>query len=289
MDTRIEETYAIMDRAVEKHKPSTIIASYSGGYDSMVMVYIANKWAQERGVKYVAHAVDTRISANGWRDYVTESAKQIGTPAFSIWDNPDLDLWIEDVKKHGFAYNEAQHPFYFFYLKQRAFREMVAHYKLHYHDRVMFLNGIRRDESRKRRNAPEVARYGSGVHVNPVLYWTGDNILDFRTKYNLPVNPYYDTIGNSGDCTCNWHTRFKLSTIKKYATKAAEVIVPLDAYSRDHFGYGYGENPKTVVSKDQLRLFDWDTTCTPNLCDGCNKPDASNDAADFLTFQRMEW
>ena len=290
MDTRIEETYAIMDRAIETYKPSTIVASYSGGYDSMVMSHIAIRWAQERGYRnLVLCAVDTLISADGWRDFVLSSAQRIGSPKTEIWDNPDLDLWVNDVKTRGFVYRKAQHKFYFYYLKQRVFRKIQAYYKKGIHDHVMFLNGIRRDESFERRNAPEVEKIGSGIYVNPVLYWTGDNILDYRTKQELPINPFYDLIGNSGDCTCNWHNHIKLGAIKKHATNAAKTILPLDQYNRDHFGYGYDEDPKTKISDDQLRLFEWDTECTPNLCAGCSKPDASNDAADFLALQRMDW
>lgn len=289
LQDQIDETHKILDRAFETYNPSTMIACYSGGYDSMVMSHIALRWAKEHRIVLLVNAVDTLLSADGWRDYVTMSARAIGADMFDIWDNPGLDLWQKDVKEKGFVYRKKQHHIYFYYLKQRVFRMMLAKYKTHRFDHVMFLNGIRRAESPDRRNAPEVEKRGSAVFVNPILYWSNDEVLRYRTDHELPTNPFYDLFGNSGDCLCNWHNQIRLKAVEEHAPNLFQVIKPLDQQNRDNFGYGYDEEPTQEPDPNQLRLFDWDTECTPNLCAGCSKPGPTNEMLDYIQLQRMEW
>lgn len=294
INEQINETYAILDRAVEAYNPSTIIACYSGGYDSMVMSHLALRWAKDHGLGLIVIPVDTLISADGWREFVTASAEQIGADRFEIWNNPDLDKWVEDVKTRGFVYRRHQHHIYFYYLKQRVFRAIQAHYKKHIHDRIMFLNGIRRAESKERLKSPEVEERGAGVFVNPVLYWQNHEIDAYRVQHDLPINPFYDLFTNSGDCLCNWHNHISLQAVVRHAPEAAKIIVPLDTYNRKNFGYGYDEEDRGRTQRQreaegQLPMFDWDTECTPNLCAGCQRPEPSNDMRDFAALQRMEW
>ena len=294
MSMDMETVYRILNGAVQEHQPSALIACFSGGYDSMVMTHIVNQWVMDtrQQAPLLVAAVDTLISADGWRDFVTDSAMAIGSKRFEIWDNPGIDLWEADVRERGFVYRKAQHKFYFYYLKQRVFRQMVQHFKTHEHDRIMFLNGVRRDESPDRANEPEVKRIGCGVYVNPVLYWTQDDINLYRAEYDLPINPFYDRWNNSGDCGCNWHDHISVAALHRWGTKAAKIIDPLRQHNLEVFGYDYDEEPSQLLRQEaagQQRLFDWDTDCTPNLCAGCSKPEPGNDALDFVSMQRMEW
>lgn len=292
MSYDLETTYRILDEATEEHQPSHLIACFSGGYDSMIMTHLAVKWAKERRYPLLTIAVDTLISADGWREFVTLSAERIGATDFQIWNNPDLELWANDVKTRGFVYRKAQHPFYFYYLKQRVFRSMVAHYKTHLHDRVMFLNGIRRSESIDRRHVPETERKGSGVFVNPILFWSDEAVQQYRIDHDLPLNPFYDRTHNSGDCLCNWHNHISVAELHQFGSGAAKTIDPLREWNVKVFGYDYDDEAPVSQKQEaagQQRLFDWDTDCTPNLCAGCNKPEPTNTALDFVQLQRMDW
>jgi 3'-phosphoadenosine 5'-phosphosulfate sulfotransferase (PAPS reductase)/FAD synthetase len=289
---QIAETIRILNEAYDTWNPSTVVACFSGGDDSAVMTHIAVQWAKEKGISLVTMAADTLISADGWREYVTDAAAKIGATYFEIWDNPDLGKWIKDVQERGFVYRKAQHPFYFYYLKQRQFRAALQHFKKHRKDRVMFLCGIRRSESTDRLTAPEIRKDGSGIWVNPIVYWSELDIADYRVFNDLPRNPFYDLTGNSGDCMCNWHNRIPLDKLKKHATAASKIILPLDAQCREKFGYGYDNEPtKRPEDNGQmtLPLFDWNTRGTPNLCAGCSKPEHASELVDFAQLQRMEW
>lgn len=280
----------ILTEAYTEHKPSLVIASYSGGYDSMVMTHKTVQWAKVNSIPLLTIAVDTRLHADGWRDFVMDSSKQIGVTWFEIWQTVLLDKWVEDVKERGFAYRDAQHKIYFYYLKQNAFRQIIAHYKQHQHDRIMFVTGVRRLESRKRANTPEYSRNGAGVWCNPLVYWNEFEVQQYRIDHNLPENPFYHQTHNSGDCLCNWHTQISYDDLQKHGTEAARIINPLHEQCLARFGYGYGQEPSKLARQEiagQMPLFDLEGI--PNLCAGCERPKASQDDIDTVMLQRMEW
>lgn len=281
----------ILTEALRTYKPSLIVCSYSGGYDSMVATHKTLQWAKRNAhsTNVLTIAVDTRLHADGWPEFVRTSAKQLGARRFEIWQTTMLEKWIEDVKARGFAYRKAQHKIYFYYLKQNAFRAVVAHYKKHTHDRIMFVTGVRRSESKERAFTPEHERNGSSLWVNPLVYWSEQEIHQYRFEHELPENPFYPITNNSGDCMCNWHTNIPLHKVRG---TAREIIEPLDRHCRDTFGYGYGEEPSLLKSQEaagQLPFIGNDGEVIPNLCAGCERPRASHEQVEALLMQRMEW
>lgn len=295
LDDWVADAYRIMDRAVRLHKPSTVIASYSGGYDSMVVAHLANRWSKRycHSAQFLTVAVDTLISADGWRDYITTSAKAMELRRVEVWSNPSLEDWKQRVRDYGFAYRESHHKAFFYYLKQRAFRMVLQHHKKHLHDRVLFLNGVRRAESHKRRNAPEISVSGAGVYANPIVAWPDNVLHQYRIEHSLPINPFYDTFGNSGDCLCNWHTQISLAKLRQHAPNVAAIIEPLDVEARPRWKYGYGEEPaewRAQEAAGQLRLFEFELPDdVPYLCAGCGKHAPANADIEFAMLQRMEW
>lgn len=282
----------ILSETLLKYKPSLIVCSYSGGYDSMIATHKALAWAKRNAhsTNITTVAINTCIHADGWPEYVRKSAKAIGARRFEIWTTTMLDKWVADVEERGFAYRKAQHKIYFYYLKQNAFRAVVAHYKKYRHDRIMFVTGVRRLESRERADTPESEQIGSNVWCNPLVYWNEQEVHDYRLTHDLPENPFYARTNNSGDCLCNWHTNISLTTVQKYASETAKIIAPLDSQCRQQFGYGYGEEPSRYAVQEaagQMRLFEGDGI--PNLCAGCSKPQASNEQLENLIMQRMLW
>lgn len=283
----------ILSEALAVHKPSLIVCSYSGGYDSMVATHKALKWARNHAhsTNIITVAINTLLHADGWTEYVTQSAKQLGARRFEVWKTAMLDKWITDVTERGFAYRPHQHKIYFYYLKQNAFRSVVAHYKKNRHDRIMFITGVRRSESKERANTPEYERTGSNVWVHPLVNWTEQDIHEYRFAHDFPENPFYALTNNSGDCLCNWHTNISVKTLEKAAKEAAKVIMPLDAKCRSQFGYGYGQEPSKYLKQEaagQLRLLD-NLDDIINLCAGCAKPSATNEQSEDLLMQRWEW
>lgn len=292
--SELEQAHEILSTALDQHKPSLVVCCFSGGYDSMVTTHLVTRWQRShaQSTNVLTVAVDTLISADGWREFVTSSSKQIGVRRFEIWANPTLTEWKKDVTERGFVYRKTQHKIYFYYLKQRVFRAVQANYKKHKHDRIMFVTGVRRAESSDRANAPLVEVKGAGVYVNPLVYWSDEQLHQYRIDNELPDNPFYDTFGNSGDCLCNWHSRISREAVRQHAPAVYKIVAPLDTACRERFGYGYDDEPQAwriAEINGQMRLFEWDTDDTPNLCAGCRKLDPKNDALADVMLQRMEW
>ncbi len=212
----MKTTEQILNETLKRYRPSLIVCSYSGGYDSMIATHKTLCWAKQyaHSTNVLTIAVNTLIHADGWVNYVRDSAKLLGAHRFEIWETTMLEKWKADVQAHGFAYSRAQHKIYFYYLKQNAFRAVVAHYKKHTNDRIMFVTGVRRAESKERADTPESERIGSSVWCNPLVNWSEQDVHEYRLEHELPENPFYHITNNSGDCLCNWHREIALKSVK---------------------------------------------------------------------------
>jgi len=296
MNNHTQASVGILDTALKMYKPSTIILSYSGGYDSMVSSHLAARWAKQHAhsANVITLSADTKLSADGWADYIRASSKALKFPRLHIYETHKFKRWQERIIDKGFPFRLSQHKINFYYLKQVCFKKAVQDFKKHYHDHVMFINGVRRAESNDRRNAKDIAKYGSGIYVNAIAHWDDKQVYDYRMAYDMPINPFYDTVGNSGDCLCNWHTRIKLPQLREFGTCALQHIQPLHDATRDKFGYGYGEQPPNglfvkdaPVQESFLDLIDLDST--PNLCIGCEKPTPTNESLNNYMMQYFNW
>lgn len=291
----IQQAHRILDNSLIQFRPSTVVLCFSGGYDSAVASHLTARWARSHAhsTNLISLAVDTRIAADGWQAYVRQTARTMGLPRFRIRRTTQLPQWLQRCVKNGFPYTPAQHKISFYHLKQYVFRQVLKELKKFWRDRILFVNGVRRDESTDRQTASTLYRQGSMAHVSPLIDWKMVHIESYRHQHDLPENPFYNTIGNSGDCLCNWHRQFDMATLKQYARQALYHLQPVDTVCRATHGYGYGQAPPPGAFSDgptQLSLFDLPGIHdTPNLCRNCRTPQPSNEARDFVTLQRMDW
>lgn len=89
-------------------------------------------------------------------------------------------------------------------LKERAIERLVREQKSAWRDRLMFLTGIREDESNIRMGYQStiIDRKGAQVWVNPIYRWTNEEIRRYRGDHDLPINPVSQHIHISGECLC---------------------------------------------------------------------------------------
>ena len=69
--TKEDVSIAILNRALQTYKPSLIICSYSGGYDSMSAAHLVGRWYKRHAhsTNVITASVDTLISADGKGGY----------------------------------------------------------------------------------------------------------------------------------------------------------------------------------------------------------------------------
>ncbi len=80
--------------------------------------------------------------------------------------------------------------------------------------RVIVWQGIRRDESDKRKNAKLFERVGKGFyHFRPLIDWTEADVFRFIAEKGLPANPLYAHLGRVSCAPCVYSNKKDLRAI----------------------------------------------------------------------------
>lgn len=189
----------ILDTAIQEHNPSHVFAMFSGGHDSLCSTYIA---AQHPRFTAAVH-INTGIGIEDTREFVRETCREQGWPLLEY--HPDGQSYEDLVLRHGFGRGPKAHSRYYYWLKQRQIRRLVAEYKTHRHDRIALVTGIRELESHRRMAsniAAEVRRDGAQLWVNPILHWSKADCNQYIAGQGLKRNQVSDLLHRSGECLC---------------------------------------------------------------------------------------
>ena len=190
----VGEAQKIISDAIREHEPEAVCLLYSGGKDSSVVLDVCEKYAD-----HVVH-IDTGVGLKDTRDFVEAECVRRGLSLIVETGEPFRDM----VMKHGFP-GPAAHLYAYTLLKERALRKVRRRFVKKRGQRVMFLSGVRRDESARRmvngQDGP-VMREGSTVWVAPLLDWQNDEMSAYRKANDVRVSPVYEHIHISGECLC---------------------------------------------------------------------------------------
>lgn len=187
---------AIM-REAEMHGPFVArVCLFSGGGDSTAVLHkaLAEGWIDE------AAFVDTGTALPGVREHVERVCLDWGVP-LTVWEAGDAFERMVLDPRMGFP-GPGQHPRAYQRLKERQLRRLVKSKKRHARDRVLFVSGVRRHESKRRASRPHVAREGAVVWANPLTDWTDEQMRDYRKRHRLPVSDVAALMHMSGECGC---------------------------------------------------------------------------------------
>lgn len=178
---------------------ATLRVLYSGGKDSTVVAHLASTMPGFAGVAHVrtrtgpaswvhSERVLKAAEANGWNCLV-------GDPTFVTY--PML------IARFGFP-GPAMHNIFYQYLKGRAIAKLSTEArKRDKKKRIIWLTGIRWEESPARKKAPELRKEsGAEWWVNPILSWTDADIRAYVDRFGLIV----DSWSHSVDCQCGAHS-----------------------------------------------------------------------------------
>jgi 3'-phosphoadenosine 5'-phosphosulfate sulfotransferase (PAPS reductase)/FAD synthetase len=67
---------------------------------------------------------------------------------------------------------------------------------------VLFISGIRKDESATRATRHPLTEKGSAKFVNPLTDWTRHDLIRYRRENRLPESPVAAMLHRSGECNC---------------------------------------------------------------------------------------
>jgi len=284
----------ILSEALEEIKPVAAVCLFSGGYDSMISTSLAYQYWRENDIDISLHttAIDTMLSADGWRGFVTMCAKVLNFDHFGIYSNlPGYQQFLDLVGHHGCPYSRQGHTNTYRRLKERGIEATLKSLKTNRRDRVLFITGVRRAESVARSDAEEYSQKGhsSAWFASPILYWSDEDSLKYRMEKDFPTNPFYETVGGSGDCQCNWGNFINLETLEEHAPETAAKVREIDQLSKEKHGWGWCDTPdwlalrKLKAGQMSLAAF-----AANDLCAGCERPKPNRRAAEELAMMR-EW
>ena len=211
LDPDMQDAGDIVRLANDLHRPVKTFVLSSGGNDSMVLL----SHAEQSGWEFdaVVHVnTGTGVREKGidlTTQFLADYCKSRLLPLVILhppksYEELFLEYPIIDglpgPGMHHIAYNR---------LKERALRVFVKEQKSHWRDRIMFLTGIREQESTIRMGYQStiIDRVGSQVWVNPIYRWTDEEMAQYRKDWNLPQNPVAQHIHISGECLCGCFAR----------------------------------------------------------------------------------
>lgn len=191
----------VMEMAEEQYGPFVArVCLFSGGNDSLATAHRARDYYDR------LMFIDTGTAVPGVRDFVQRAADWIGKP-LTIYEAGDaykrMVLGDGDKPALGFP-GPAMHQRCYSLLKERQIERFLREVKVGHprSARVLFVTGIRRAESQRRRLRPPIERKGAQVFASPLIEWTTPDLHAYRRANNLPESDIAALLHRSGECNC---------------------------------------------------------------------------------------
>lgn len=268
----VEQSRDILSLAIEEHVTGDgrMVAAtcvlFSGGNDSTTL---AHMFRDE--VDFFVHA-NTTIGIEKTREFVRNVSEEWGVELIERMPPREQDRYRALVVRYGFP-GPSRHINMYRNLKERALmqvrRELVSD---HRKERVVFIGGIRRSESNRRRTRDAAHREGSIVWVSPLINWTKADLNTYRLMAgDVPANEVSDILHMSGECLCGaFAARGEHAEIAYWFPEVADEIAALEAEIADRDDipahrktWGWGADP----SKKAL---DGLASKSGHLCSSCD-------------------
>lgn len=207
-----EDPDRLLAMAKERWNPIRTYCMFSGGndstavahrfrdqYDALFHINTETGVEEEGGPSVIAHV---RSVAEFLRKplYVVSAGDAythmvLGGGVRPSDGRPHVALGFPGPGQHGRAYTR---------LKERQVEAAVRETKRGHHrsSAVLFISGIRRDESQRRKGRMPLTEHGSAKYVNPLIDWTGADLLRYRREHDLPESDVSALAHRSGECNC---------------------------------------------------------------------------------------
>jgi 3'-phosphoadenosine 5'-phosphosulfate sulfotransferase (PAPS reductase)/FAD synthetase len=277
----IKESHQIIDRAIQEHfvadkrRVAGEVILYSGGNDSTTLAHMFKDRAT-----HAAHC-NTGIGIEQTRQFVRDTCAAWGLPLLEVHPPPG-STYEELVVDQGFP-GPGHHFKMYQRLKERGLHEVRRQLVKHpWQERVLFIAGRRRQESKRRAGIPESDRQGSMVFVSPLVNWTKEDLIVYRRMMgDVPRNQVSDTLHMSGECLCGAFAhageleeiRFWYPEVAAHIESLAEKVRAA-GHPEKKCQWGWGQGASTKPSKSGLMCSSCDARFLGDQSDILNTAEA---------------
>lgn len=281
LDEAMERSHLLINRVLIEQQEQGVeikarIVLYSGGNDSTVLTHFLRDRAT-----HAAH-INTGIGIEETREFVRSTCATYDLELIEESPPPGA-TYDELVLKYGFP-GPAGHMLMYTRLKERGLRKVRARFVTNPRkERVLFMAGMRHDESARRmRNTEETHREGSVVWVSPLGHWTNEHMAEYRRRYpDVPRNEVSDMLHMSGECLCGAFAKpGELEWIAQCYPKTAQRIRDLEVKAKEagvHCVWGTRPPRKGKATPNAESGEEVDKNVGP-LCSACVNTDEDDQA-----------
>ena len=191
LDDKINEANNIIKESINRFKRVGI--GLSGGSDSVVVTVLALPYKWDIPVIFI----DTHYQFPETYDYIED-----------LKDRWDLNLSIFRSKRSRYnwyknKYKDDPKKFYYeccIYHKVKPMMRAIKELELEAF--IVGIRGVEHEERAKEVPISFKSEYDPPHYrIHPLLNWSRDDIIDFMTLYNIPVNPMYEKGYTSLGCS----------------------------------------------------------------------------------------
>ncbi len=177
------------------------VGLFSGGKDSLAVCHWMWKQGLMTDVLYCYTGVGLKENFN----YVIETCNKFGW-SLHVEFAQGRFTYAEFVRRYGFP-GGGIHMGIMRWLKWMGIRRFN---RAHLEEKVGFVSGTRKKESKRRMKLSEPARKVTEgerknapiIMFSPHFYWTTEQVFDYIKENNLELCPVYETMHMGGDCFC---------------------------------------------------------------------------------------
>jgi hypothetical protein len=215
-----------------------LIASLSGGADSVAASHLLYLWCKQTGVPFRVMSIDTGLAADNWRSNVSATARLLWDTEVEFVTGGGWAWYEKHAQRFGFGHTPHAHTIYYRMLKERAIMATVKRNKSPAR-RVVFVTGVRQEESPQRANRPLYAVSGNRVTANLIYKWTKAE----RDAWLQALCPSYAIPKRSKDCHCNWTLSETCETLATHSPMLAARLQALSDRVVANGRWAYGTRP----------------------------------------------
>lgn len=189
----MESTLTDLASFINTYNPYVL---FSGGRDSFVALHLTLLAAEKLRKKVMAVYINTTVSTPSNLDYVINVCRQMGIQLDIV---KPKENYFDFVERWGFP--TATRRWCCYHLKIEPLKRYFASKT----EPKIIIDGIRRDESRRRRTFPKLGnhRHYKCLVYHAIFEWSSDDVKSYIKNHGLRENPLYSLgFRRAAECWC---------------------------------------------------------------------------------------